>query len=183
MTRSFFFFFPQAPEEERRHGFVGLHNFGCTCYINALLQQLAFVPRLRADLMQLSDTAVEAAATAAVDTGASAAVGTAPLQSSSETGAEKGTTADSVPVPNGGQIVEAKASASKVRLLCWPSFPKMEIWCGVCACVCACDVQATRASSLLYQLQAALRSLDRSQARAFFLGVGNMDELGFRFPC
>ena len=32
-------------------GFVGLKNFGCTCYLNSLMQQLFMMPTLRAELM------------------------------------------------------------------------------------------------------------------------------------
>jgi len=33
-------------------GYVGLKNFGCTCYMNALMQQLFMIPDLRAGILE-----------------------------------------------------------------------------------------------------------------------------------
>lgn len=34
-------------------GYVGLKNFGCTCYMNSLLQQLYMIPDLRAQVLNV----------------------------------------------------------------------------------------------------------------------------------
>lgn len=33
-------------------GFVGLKNFGCTCYMNSLIQQLFMIPELRKGVLE-----------------------------------------------------------------------------------------------------------------------------------
>jgi uncharacterized UBP type Zn finger protein len=33
------------------HGYVGLKNMGCTCYINSLLQQFFMMPYLRREII------------------------------------------------------------------------------------------------------------------------------------
>ena len=33
-------------------GYVGLRNFGCTCYMNSLIQQLFMIPEFRAGILK-----------------------------------------------------------------------------------------------------------------------------------
>jgi len=34
-------------------GYVGLRNFGCTCYMNSLIQQLFMIPEFRAGILRI----------------------------------------------------------------------------------------------------------------------------------
>ncbi len=43
------------------NGYVGLENFGCTCYINSLFQQLYMMPRFRDKILNLNVTELEKA--------------------------------------------------------------------------------------------------------------------------
>lgn len=43
----------QLPTEKPSHGFVGLQNLGCTCYMNSLFQQLFMIPSFSESLLQV----------------------------------------------------------------------------------------------------------------------------------
>jgi len=46
-----FWAFEAKTEEKSETGYVGLKNLGCICYINACLQQLFMIPKLRANVL------------------------------------------------------------------------------------------------------------------------------------
>jgi len=49
--------FTPMTEEKSETGLVGIKNLGCTCYMNALIQQVYMIPELRQALLDYKDTA------------------------------------------------------------------------------------------------------------------------------